>query len=181
MTNFAFEMLRVFGTIGDHIRIHNGVYYHHMLVVEVIDSKKLMVIHYTENDDHDGDKVVKGASASSSLTERGKVKEETTEVDPTGKKVELLEYAEPGVAIYTGQEAIKRARGRVGETNYSLLKRNCESFVNWVITDREETNQGELGRAAVVGGIALGIGAVLTAALGGNKDDKDSDKKKKPK
>lgn len=153
-----------------------------MLVVEVIDSEKLlMVIHYTENEDRDGDKVVKGASASSSLTERGKVKEETTEVDPTGKKVELLEYAEPGVAIYTGQEAIKRARGRVGETNYSLLKRNCESFVNWVITDREETNQGELGRAAVVGGIALGIGAVLTAALGGNKDDKDSDKKKKPK
>lgn len=172
-----------FGTIGDHIRIHKGVYDHHLLVVEVINSTELIVIHYTENEDHDGDKVVKGASASSSLTgsKRGIVKEETTNEDPTEKKVELLEYAEPGVAIYTGQEAIERARGRVGETNYSLLKRNCESFVNWVITDREETNQGELGTAAaVVGGLALGIG-VLTAALGGNKDDKDSDKKKKPK
>ena len=34
--------------LGDHIRVWSGgLYYHHMLVVKVIDAKKLKVIHRT--------------------------------------------------------------------------------------------------------------------------------------
>lgn len=158
-----------------------------MLVVKVIETTTLMVIHYTVpgSEDYDGDKddktsaVVSGASASSPFigSEKGIVKEENTPVDPTKDKVELLDYERPGVAIYTGQEAIKRARGRVGETDYNVLNKNCESFVNWVITDHEETNQGELGKFAVAT-TALGAG-LIAIALAGSKDKKDSDKKKK--
>ena len=158
-----------------------------MLVVEVIGPKTLMVIHYTVpgSEDYDGDKddktsaVVSGASASSPFigSEKGIVKEENTTVDPTKDKVELLDYEQPGVAIYTGQEAIKRARGRVGETDYNVLNKNCESFVNWVITDHEETNQGELVK--VVAAAATVVGGLVAISLAGSKDKKDSEKKKK--
>ena len=132
---------------GDHIR-DVGAYDHHMLVVCVIDSSRLIVIHYTGE-----------LFSSSHVT----VKEEEVEINLKKKTIHLLQYPK-GVAMYTGMDAVDRARTKLKEEKYNILWNNCESFVNWAITDKNQTNQGD--RAARVGGTVLGVAAVGAAAYG---------------
>lgn len=143
-----------------------------MLVVEVIDRKTLVVIHYTgpEKAHEDQESAAAVSTASSFLitptdrtAPRAKIIEETFPINPSSEFLELLEY-EPGVAVNTGHKAVTRARTRLDEEEYNLLFKNCESFVNWAITTREETNQGERGTAGIIiGGLAL-AGAVAAGA-----------------
>ena len=161
--------------LGDHIRVWSGgLYYHHMLVVKVIDAKKLKVIHRTgyQNQDYFNSLAAESGVASASLSSfsvslsdgiAAKIKEESVPLDPKEQIVELLEYVEPNVVKYNGKKAIMRARERVGQdTSFSVFFKNCESFVNWAITGQEVTNQGELGLLA--GGAAVGIGLVTLGA-----------------
>ena len=147
---------------GDHIRDVGKVYHHHMLVVEVIDSSRLIVIHYT------------GELFKSS---RATVVEEGIKINLTEKNIHKLQYKK-GVARYTGMKAVDRARTKLKEEKYNIFWNNCESFVNWAITGENQTNQG---RAALVGGTLLGVAAVGAAVFGiltvfkGPKNSKNSD------
>ena len=160
--------------LGDHIRVWSGgLYYHHMLVVEVTDAENLIVIHCTgyQNQDYFDSLAAESGVASASLSSfsvshsngiAAEIKEESILIRPKEQTVELLEYEGLNVVRCNGEEAIMRARTRVGDTSYSIFFKNCESFVNWAITGQEVTNQGELGLLA--GGAAVGIGLMTLAA-----------------
>lgn len=165
--------------VGDHIRRLEGVYDHHMLVVQVLDESHLRVIHYTTTDDYvdgksnDSSLVAVASTGTSSGASAGEVRENIIEVDLAQEKIEKLEYP-PGVAKYTGREAIKRARTRLGETGYSLLFNNCESLVNWAITVKNATNQGDAGVVAgglLTAGVTGAVGYGLYSVFSGRKTD----------
>ena len=164
--------------LGSHIRVCHAVYCHHMLVVKVIDDETLHVIHYTGSVEPSVDKAVEVVATSFfGSSDTGVVKEGDVPIDLEEYKVELVEYDDPGVVLYKGQDAIERARTRVGEKDYHLLTKNCESFVNWTITGIEETSQGE---TAIVAGAAAGVGVLVALTWAGWKwlrkdDDKSKD------
>ena len=167
-----------------------------MLVVRVIDKRTLIVIHYTGSEKCCEEQVQYGsmqaaavvgtaliAPTDKSALKAKKIMEDCVSFDLSVEILEQLEY-EPGVAINIGQKAITRARERLDETDYNLLFKNCESFVNWAITTREETNQGELGTfglIAAAGGLALlagvGIGAALYASSTCDEDEEKASKR----
>ena len=137
-----------------------------MLVVEVIDPEcgEIMVIHYTTQ-----------TSLKKSLLSGDNVVVEE-EVQILGK-IERVQYKDH-VRVYSPRKAIRQARSRLGEQNYSVFFNNCESFVNWALTSQDVTDQGT--EAAVVGA-AVGVGVVAAAAYGlwtlfsDNEKDKKED------
>ena len=151
----------LFFCTGDHIRDVGYIYGHHMLVVQVIDSSRLIVIHYTG-----GAEGFLAELFRDSRFSHGTIKEEEIEINLTEQTIHLLGYPE-GDALYTGMDAVVRARTKLKEEKYNILWNNCESFVNWAITDKNQTNQGDRATVAtVVVGIALGVAAVGMAAFG---------------
>ncbi|SDG15806.1 lecithin retinol acyltransferase family protein [Paraburkholderia phenazinium] len=46
-------------------------------------------------------------------------------------------------AQYTGAEAVRRARSRLGENRYSLLTNNCEHFCAWCLSGESRSQQVE--------------------------------------
>jgi hypothetical protein len=44
-------------------------------------------------------------------------------------------------AIFTGMEAVRRARSRLGEDRYRLLTNNCEHFVSWCLFGEARSTQ----------------------------------------
>ena len=168
-------------TSGDHIRVvrgatesnPHGTYDHHMLVIAVIDDVTLHVIHYTgevadaaadsavtsfgsfgsfgggEDVDCEGGGDTRGGSAA--------VKEQKVRIQVRTEKVEVLEYPEQrGLSLFQPDEAIKRARSRLGEKEYGLFKNNYECFVNWAVTGIATSNQYESGRWSALFGAAVG-------------------------
>lgn len=140
---------------GDHIRVppssRDGkrVYSHHQMVVRVADEKTLEVIHNTR--------------------EQG-VCQERTSCRP--ENVTVLKYW----SKYTGHQAVKRAKERIGENKYNLVIENCEHFIFEVRTGKKESKQvqaarngGVVGGGAgglAVGGAGAGIGALVGGAIG---------------
>ncbi len=142
-------------------------YYHHMLVVRVMDDTTLQVIHYSG----DSGGASRGSVVVSSTVASSEVLEGEVDVFPERQTVELLEYPE-GVALYmyTGHRAIRRARDKVGEQEYNFFINNCDSFVNWVITNKKVSGQGQkaavgTGTTAAIGALLMGLG--VASALGG--------------
>ena len=156
--------------VGDHVRVKRRAgYYHHMLVVRVMDDTKLLVIHYY-GDSEGASRGSVIASSTSGSFRAAQVLERDFDMDPESEKVELLEYSE-GVALYTGHRAIRRARKRLEEQDYNVFTNNCECLINWAITNNNVSGQGQkaavgTGTVATVvgGGLLLGLGV---AALGG--------------
>ncbi len=159
------------------MRIARPGYYHHMLVVEVIDNNQMRVIHYTQSSDKATAVVASAASSQSGFVAIGEIMEEITSVDTTQEVLELLEYPD-GVPLYIGEAAIQRGREMVGEKAYNMLLNNCESFANWCIIDLRVSNQGE-NAVLIIGIIAIvmfGLGALgLGKALNNKTKSKDSD------
>jgi Lecithin retinol acyltransferase len=70
-------------------------------------------------------------------------------------------------------EAVARAKSRLGECGYNLLNNNCEHFARWCVTDRHSSAQingvfatggvGAAAASAATGGIGL-VGAAGAAA-----------------
>uniref|UniRef100_A0A1X7SWJ0 LRAT domain-containing protein n=1 Tax=Amphimedon queenslandica TaxID=400682 RepID=A0A1X7SWJ0_AMPQE len=119
------------------------------------------------------------SSFSGSATGLAIVREEEITVDLNKSNVELVEYEDPKVVLYEGQEALERARSRTDEKDYSLLFKNCESLINWAITGKEETGQGQVAIAAgAIVGIAVGAAALYIGwklFTGDDKKSKDDD------
>ena len=181
-----------FNNPGDHIRVvrgatesnPHGTYDHHMLVVAVLDDVTLHVIHYTgevadaagdsavtsfssfgmrlggrggEDTDCEGGEGARGGSAA--------VMEQKVRIDVRIEKVEVLDYPEQrGLNLFPPDEAIERARSRLGEKEYGLFKNNCECFVNWAVIGIATSNQYESGKWSTF------FGAVVGAVSGYRKE-----------
>lgn len=114
---------------GDHIRVpgYLPLYDHHMLVVGVLTTDKLVVIHYSKD---------------------GMIKVIKEEIIPVNyNTVELLEYV--NVTAAPPNEAIERARFRMKERKYNIISNNCEHFINWAKTRVSQSNQVDSAIPAV--------------------------------
>ena len=156
---------------GDHIRIHQTGYQHHMLVIKVIDPyrNQVRVIHY--------------ASAGAVMAGKLGKGNQILEVDKIiTEPIERAVYKDD-VSMWDAQEGVRRARSRKDETDYKLFSNNCESFVNWALTSVDVTDQGKTAPLKVAVGAAIGIGAVaagvgaLIGMLTSNDSDKDDEEK----
>ena len=149
---------------GDHIRVVHAVYHHHMLVTEVYKPDgKLKVIHFSSG---------RSDSRLSSKLASARIVEEYYIIKP-GTELEVLTYKLPRKQLYTTDEAIERARNRLGENDYNAFFYNCESFVNWALTGEEKSQQGTraaagtiVGSIATAGGVGAGVGGAIGSALG---------------
>ena len=155
---------------GDHIRCPTGPmcssscacsgFYHHMLVVSVVNDRIIRVIHYTRS------------------SEKGEIKEEDEDVSSYIDSIDILKYKElpEGVSEYSACEAIKKARSKVGETDYNLIFNNCEHFINECKTGVAQSCQvldtAKLAIGfAVAGAILVGVGAVIFYFLRSEKNE----------
>jgi hypothetical protein len=132
-----------------------------MLVVRVIDGHHLRVIHYTTNDEKNS--IELGVAAVCPLLgSAGEVKEEDIAVDLSKENYHQLDYP-PGVAVYTGMDVVDRARLKLKEKKYSGFSNNCESLVNWAITTKESTNQGDNAAGALL--VLAVLGTIASAVM----------------
>ena len=68
------------------------------------------------------------------------------DIVPISKLKELSSYYkkyEEKVKIYSPEETVKRARSRIGESNYDLFENNCEHFAIWCKTGLSRSTQIE--------------------------------------
>ena len=121
---------------------NSTLYFHHLLVIEVIDETHVHVIHKRRD---------KG------------VVEEKKQYSP--RNVTFLDYDSP----YTGQEAIQRAHEIKGKSEeYTHHTSNCEHFVTETRTGEKQSRQiqgAELGRQIRAARTAVG-GALIGAGIG---------------
>ncbi len=148
---------------GSHVRVirmsssssKHGLYDHHMLVTSVpTQRKQLNVIHYSQRG---GEGV--GSLNSFGFGGRGEdgsaeVLEETVTISD-GDTIELLEYPDK-VKCFSAEKSIQRATQKLGEKQYSVISNNCESFVNWVITDKAVSKQVQEGLVSTAAGFVMG-------------------------
>eukprot|EP00731_Ephydatia_muelleri_P025809 Em0017g892a len=153
---------------GDHLRIdRQGIYDHHMLVVEAHSANSFKVIHYTslfergpghEEDEHPHPAASSTSGLGIARNENGEriplgvVAEETlTVTEEDLKSMQVLRY--PGeVRVFSVEESITRARSRLNEKDYHLVTNNCECFVNWAITGEAVSYQVVSGTMAALKG-----------------------------
>jgi hypothetical protein len=57
-----------------------------------------------------------------------------------GRAIGTLEHSD---SSYSPQEIVERARSRIGENSYHILRNNCEHFCNWCISGRSSSPQVE--------------------------------------
>ena len=139
---------------GDHIQVpgekfkKNKFYAHHLLVVQVKSNSEVIVIH--------------------NLNKRGVV-EEIESMKP--EDVKVLIYP----CKFKAEEAIKRARSKVGSFKYKLLSNNCEHFVTWAKTGESislqviravRTSVGAAAGAGGTGAVGVAAGVAIGAAAG---------------
>lgn len=120
--------------IGDHLISSRIGYTHHGIYIG--DDK---VIHY---------------SGLADGLRSGPVEITTLEAFAAGKTVRVHKY---DASTYSGENAVRRARSRLGEDRYDLQANNCEHFCTWVRTGEHASRQVEL-----VEGIGGAIGTVLS-------------------
>jgi hypothetical protein len=84
--------------------------------------------------------VVHYAGFASSL-HRGPVEETTLERFAAGHEIDVRLHAMP---TFAGQEAVRRARSRLGENHYRLLTNNCEHLCTWALFGENRSRQVEI-------------------------------------
>jgi len=84
-------------------------------------------------------RVIHYAGLSSSLRS-GPVCESSVEEFAKGNAI-WVEH--PHDALYSGEEAVRRAYLRVGENRYRLFTNNCEHFCTWCLYGESRSNQIE--------------------------------------
>jgi hypothetical protein len=82
----------------------------------------------------------------------GSVEEVTLSRFSRGRAVRIVE---PSESKYSPQEIVLRARSRLGESKYHVLRNNCEHFCNWCTSDRSRSTQVEFPLASLALAIAL--------------------------
>ena len=74
------------------------------------------------------------------LLHSGPVEEVTLSRFSMGRAVRIVEHSE---SKYSPQEIVLRARSRLGENEYHVLRNNCEHFCNWCVSGRSRSTQVE--------------------------------------
>jgi hypothetical protein len=104
-------------------------------------------------------RVVHYAGLCTSL-HRGPIEEVTLERFAAGHEVAVVAHP---CAAYTGQQAVARARSRLGEDRYRLLTNNCEHFCTWCVDGKSRSEQV---RACIAHPLAaVGVVRALVDAL----------------
>lgn len=106
-TETSAELEKTYNT-GDHLKISRGVYTHHGIY-----GGDGTVIHYSQG--YDAVPEIREVPFS-----------EFAEIN----KVMLVPENESPLR-FSAEEAVERARSRLGEKNYNLIYNNCENFVRW--------------------------------------------------
>jgi len=106
--------------LGTHLVASRRGYTHHGIYVG-----RAMVVHY---------------AGLSGLLRSGPVEEVTIRRFSMGRLVGMVQECE---STYSPQEIVLRARSRLGENEYHVLRNNCEHFCNWCISGRSRSIQVE--------------------------------------
>jgi len=102
---------------GTHLLTSRRGYVHHGIYVD-----GGMVVHY---------------AGLSRFLRAGPVEEVTLARFSRGRPVWIIDSQ----SKYSPQEIVRRARSRLGENDYHLLRNNCEHFCNWCISGRSHSTQ----------------------------------------
>lgn len=156
----------VSSVVGDHIRIRKlfGLYYHHMLVMEVIDDSTIRVIHYNGNAEANVADAARFFSSASGMGS-GPIAKVQQEVKTfTASELSMLEVLRYPSSFEVFDDPIERALSREAETDYRLFGNNCESFANWSCIGHNVTPQGARAHNSLVG---VGMGGLTGGLLGG--------------
>ncbi len=84
----------------------------------------------------------------------GPVEEVTMSRFSMGRAVRIIEYSE---SKYSPQEIVLRARSRLGENEYHVLRNNCEHFCNWCISGRSRSMQVERPLAFTLRALVIAV------------------------
>jgi hypothetical protein len=74
------------------------------------------------------------------LLHPGPVEEVTLSRFSMGRSVRIVEHSE---SKFSPREVVLRARSRLGENEYHVLRNNCEHFCNWCVMGRSRSAQVE--------------------------------------
>jgi len=94
----------------------------------------------------------------------GPVEETALELFHAGNGYQVRSHPD---SRYSELESITRAKNRIGEDLYSLFNNNCEHFVNWCIDGDHNSEQIDLGTAAVSSTLAHSAGLASRTAIAG--------------
>jgi hypothetical protein len=70
----------------------------------------------------------------------GPVEEVSLSRFANGRAARVVDHLEPH---YSPEEIVRRARSRLGESDYRLLSNNCEHFCNWCLSGVSRSDQVE--------------------------------------
>ena len=84
----------------------------------------------------------------------GPVEEVTMSRFSKGRPVRTVQYSE---SKYSPQEIVRRARSRLGENDYQVLRNNCEHFCNWCISGRSHSTQVESLAASALSALVIAV------------------------
>lgn len=166
--------------VGDHIKITGSIpvfgqmYDHHGLVSQVDpDTKQIThIIHY-QRFRHQEKHQVQESTLEEFLEGRSpelielvldREKEEKEEKEGTHQKKK-----KNGI-LYSREESIVRARSKLGETKFHVLKNNCEHFVSWCQRGKHKSKQISLWSL-----LASSAVAVLATSLLLSKSDSEEE------
>jgi len=79
-----------------------------------------------------------------------------------GRPVRIIEYSE---SRYSPEEIVRRARSRLGENDYQVLRNNCEHFCNWCISGRSYSTQVESTLASTLRVLVYAVDCAKRLAL----------------
>ena len=88
------------------------------------------------------------------LLHSGPVEEVTLSRFSMGRPVRIVEHSE---SKYSPQEIVRRARSRLGENDYQVLRNNCEHFCNWCISGRSHSTQVESLAASALSALVIAV------------------------
>ena len=119
---------------GTHLVTSRRGYMHHGIYVG-----RGMVVHY---------------AGLSRFLRSGPVEEVMMSRFSTGRPVRTVQYSE---SKHSPQEIVRRARSRLGENDYEVLRNNCEHFCNWCISGRSHSTQVESPLASALWAFVIAV------------------------
>jgi hypothetical protein len=84
----------------------------------------------------------------------GPVEEVTMSRFSRRRPVQIIEHGE---STYSPQEIVQRARSRLGENDYQVLRNNCEHFCNWCVSGRSHSKQVESFLASTLSALVVAV------------------------
>ena len=119
---------------GTHLVTSRRGYMHHGIYVG-----RGMVVHY---------------AGLSRFLHSGPVEEVTMSRFSMGRAVRIIEHSE---SKHSPQEIVLRARSRLGENEYHVLRNNCEHFCNWCLTGCSRSTQAESRLASTLQALIVAV------------------------